>query len=170
MTTDPMADATPRANIYFAGPLFTHAECRWNREIALALETLGYVVSLPQRLVADLVTLGAPLPTEEIFDRLVRQIREVDVVVAVLDGPDPDSGTAFECGLAYAWGTPVIGVRTDLRRGGDHAARDVNLMLAHGCAAIVKVGPDDDPSAVTGLAERLSVAMDHLPRASGDEG
>jgi len=116
MTTDPMADATPRANIYFAGPLFTHAECRWNREIALALETLGYVVSLPQRLVADLVTLGAPLPTEEIFDRLVRQIREVDVVVAVLDGPD------------------------------------------------------DDPSAVTGLAERLSVAMDHLPRASGDEG
>jgi len=36
------------------------------------------------------------------------------VLVAIMDGPDPDSGTARECG--YAFGKkPIVLVRTDLR-------------------------------------------------------
>ncbi len=148
--------------VYFAGPLFTHAEQQWNATLAAVLETLGYRVLLPQRLVADLLEPGQPLPTEAMFELLVGRIREADAVVAILDGADPDSGTSFECGVAFALGTPVVGVRTDLRRGGDHPERDVNLMLAHGCVALVKLSPGVEPD-VADLAQRLSAALGATP-------
>jgi len=50
-----------------------------------------------------------------------------DIVVAVIDGADADSGTAWEMGYAYAHNKPVIAVRTDFRRVGMH--EQVNLML-----------------------------------------
>jgi nucleoside 2-deoxyribosyltransferase len=56
--------------------------------------------------------------------------------VAILDGPDVDSGTAFEVGYACAKGKPVIGLKTDMRvfaRG-----EEVNNMLAQGVQVIVK--------------------------------
>jgi len=47
---------------------------------------------------------------------------------------DPDSGTSFECGLAYALGIPIVAVRTDFRAGGDalpgQRLATINLMLA----------------------------------------
>jgi nucleoside 2-deoxyribosyltransferase len=49
-----------------------------------------------------------------------------DIVVAVLDGVDVDSGTAWEIGYAYAKGKPVIGLRTDFRTLSDGV---VNLMV-----------------------------------------
>ena len=157
--------ASPGSFVYFAGPLFTHAEQRWNASLAAALETFGHRVLLPQRLVADLIEPERPLPTAAMFELLVDRIREADAVVAVLDGADPDSGTCFECGAAFAWGTPIVGLRTDLRRGGDHPDRDVNLMLAHGCAALVKLLPDDKPD-LTGLAQRISSALTSLSSLS----
>tara|TARA_B100000029_G_scaffold11597_1_gene12346 strand:- start:274 stop:744 length:471 start_codon:yes stop_codon:yes gene_type:complete len=150
--------ASPGPLVYFAGPLFTHAEQRWNASLAAELDALGYRVLLPQRLVADLIEPGRPLPTEAMFQLLVERIREAAAVVAVLDGADPDSGTCFECGAAFAWGTPVVGLRTDLRRGGDHPERDVNLMLAHGCATLLNLPPDAEPD-VAAVARRLAAAL-----------
>ena len=154
-----------RPTLYLAGPLFTQAERRWNAGLAAALETLGHRVLLPQRLADESIEPGQPLPTAEIFGLLVDRIRETDVIVAVLDGADADSGTSFECGVAWAWGRPVVGLRTDLRRGGDHADRDVNLMLAHGCATLVKLGADPDLVDTAGLAQRVSAAISLLPVA-----
>jgi nucleoside 2-deoxyribosyltransferase len=51
-------------------------------------------------------------------------------VLAVLDGVDVDSGTAAEIGYAMARGRPVVGLRTDLRPGGDNTATPVNLQVA----------------------------------------
>jgi hypothetical protein len=49
-----------------------------------------------------------------IFSTDVGGIDWADALVAILDGPDPDSGTAWECG--YAFGKkPVVLVRTDFR-------------------------------------------------------
>ena len=49
-------------------------------------------------------------------------------MLAVLDGPDVDSGTAAEIGWAAAHDTPVIGLRTDFRLA-DHEAAAVNLQV-----------------------------------------
>jgi nucleoside 2-deoxyribosyltransferase len=60
-----------------------------------------------------------------------RLIRSVDMLVAVLDGVDVDSGTAGEIGFAYALGKPVYGLRTDFRVTGDNEAAGINLQLRY---------------------------------------
>ena len=57
-----------------------------------------------------------------------RLLGEAAAVLAVLDGPDVDSGTAAEVGWAAASGLPVIGLRTDFRLA-DHEAALVNLQV-----------------------------------------
>ena len=47
-----------------------------------------------------------------------------------MDGPDPDSGTAWECGYAFAKGKPVVCYRTDFRISGDTKGAPYNLMLS----------------------------------------
>jgi nucleoside 2-deoxyribosyltransferase len=58
-------------------------------------------------------------------------IRKADMLVAVLDGIDVDSGTAGEMGFAYGLGKPVFGLRTDWRMTGDNEAAGVNLQLRY---------------------------------------
>ena len=55
-----------------------------------------------------------------------RAIRDSDVVLAILDGVDVDSGTASEIGFAAAIDLPVFGLRTDIRRTGENEASIVN--------------------------------------------
>jgi len=54
-------------------------------------------------------------------------LERADIVIAVLDGPDVDSGTAWEIGYAYARGKPIIGVRTDTRT--FMGSTSVNIMV-----------------------------------------
>jgi nucleoside 2-deoxyribosyltransferase len=77
-------------------------------------------------------------------------------VLAVLDGPDVDSGTASEIGWAAAQKVPVIGLRTDFRLA-DHEAAPVNLQV-------------EDFITVSGgrLVTTLPAALDAL--AAADEG
>lgn len=56
------------------------------------------------------------MSTKQIFAQDVEGIDWADVVVANMDGPDPDSGTSWECGYAYRK-KPVILFRTDFRAG-----------------------------------------------------
>ncbi len=58
-------------------------------------------------------------------------IRTADMLVAVLDGIDVDSGTAGEMGFAYGLGKQVFGLRTDWRMTGDNEAAGVNLQLRY---------------------------------------
>lgn len=115
--------------IYWAGPLFTLAERNWNVEATTLLQELGYEVWLPQE--------------KEPRDKTAYSIFKMDVegldwatmVVAVMDGPDPDSGTCWECGYAFAKGLPIVTVRTDFRNAGDIEDARINLML-HASATI----------------------------------
>jgi nucleoside 2-deoxyribosyltransferase len=68
---------------------------------------------------------------EEIGRRNVALIEAADAVIALLDGPDVDSGTAAEIGYAAALGRPIVGWRTDLRRAGENDGTPVNLQIAH---------------------------------------
>jgi len=122
--------------IYIASPLFTQAERRWNSQLADALEERGHSVSLPQVIVRDLISPDGTFQADGLFQALTRELRDADVIVAVFDGADVDSGTSWECGFAFALGKPIVALRTDIRRGGD-SPTDVNLMLAESATSIV---------------------------------
>jgi nucleoside 2-deoxyribosyltransferase len=54
-----------------------------------------------------------------------------DIVLAVLDGVDVDSGTAAEIGYAYARKKLIIGYRGDFRLSADNEGGIVNLQVEH---------------------------------------
>lgn len=115
--------------IYWAGPLFTAAERQWNVEATQLLSELGYEIWLPQEKEPREKTAFS------IFEVDKQGIDWADIVVAVMDGPDPDSGTCWECGYAFGKNKPVITVRTDFRNNGDIEDAKFNLML-HASAAV----------------------------------
>jgi len=92
--------------IYFAGPLFSEAERRFNLALTQRLEALGYEVFLPQRDGAerDRPTYDAMTPEErrQAMFRLDRsRILDSDVFLFVLDGRVPDEGACVELGIAH---------------------------------------------------------------------
>lgn len=119
--------------LYLAAPLFTQAERIFNAMLAQELRAFGHKVWLPQdqepreRAAAD------------IFAMDVSGIDNSDLLVANMDGPDPDSGTSFECGYAFARLKPVIAFRTDLRGISDGGLAPFNIMLAVSPAALLQV-------------------------------
>jgi len=54
-----------------------------------------------------------------------------DLVFAVLDGVDVDSGTAAEIGYAFAHGKPIVGYRGDFRLSADNDGSIVNLQVEY---------------------------------------
>lgn len=113
-------------NIYLAGPLFTSAERTWNRVVAAGLRARGHRVFVPQE------NEPRELTSANIFEHDMGGMRGADVVVANLDGPIADDGTAWECGWMKGQGRPVVGYRTDFRSAeGDVAP--VNVMLYESC-------------------------------------
>jgi nucleoside 2-deoxyribosyltransferase len=119
--------------IYLAGPLFTLAEQRFNVELARFLESEGFEVFLPQEHEPRSKT------AKSIFEMDVAALDWADMVVACMDGPDPDSGTAWECGYAYAKGKPIVCYRTDFRISGDTKGAPYNLMLTESAAARIEL-------------------------------
>ena len=151
-------------NLYLAGPLFTQAERDWNIRLAERLTGAGHSVFLPQVEVKSIATLDA----ETIFRVDVDGVRSADAVVAILDGADPDSGTSFECGLAFALGLPIVVVRTDFRAGGDALPGQklaiVNLMLSQAATAVVaRIDPGGN---LDELASDLILALKTLPAST----
>jgi len=130
--------------VYLAAPLFTCAERDFNERLALAIENCGSIkMILPQRCAAELPN-GPDFP-QRMFHCALEDIDECDMVIAVLDGADADSGTCVEIGYAKGIGKRVIGVRTDLRVSED---RGLNLMVANICSELVFV-----PAATTSPEE-----------------
>jgi nucleoside 2-deoxyribosyltransferase len=122
--------------VYLAGPLFTNAERTWNEWLAGALRKRGFSVILPQAEVSRHIS-PAGIDFAAIFAMCLEGVRSANVIVAVFDGVEVDSGTAFECGYAYSRGIPIIGVRTDLRSGGEEDG--LNAMLRRCCQELVSV-------------------------------
>jgi nucleoside 2-deoxyribosyltransferase len=108
--------------LYFAGPLFTTPERTWNADVVAGLRAAAHEVFLPQEKEVGLSAAG-------IFRADLAGIHAADALLAVVDGADPDSGTSWEVGYAYASGTPIVLVRTDIRAG-DGLASSVNAMVA----------------------------------------
>jgi nucleoside 2-deoxyribosyltransferase len=120
--------------IYLAGPLFTPYERAYLDECAARLRADGFEVFVPheQALALD------NTPADVIFTKDWDGLYNADAVLAVLDGPQTDDGTACEIGIFYAlmlWNTNkkgIVGLLTDLRgtRGGE--GHGLNLFV-QGC-------------------------------------
>jgi Nucleoside 2-deoxyribosyltransferase len=130
--------------IYLAAPLFSEAEKHYNRYVRDLLRQAGYDVYLPQEQGED-----ARRRTKEddrtIFTGHLRTLDQAQMVIAICDGADSDSGTAWEAGYAYAKGIPVIALRTDNRMIGPE--RMINLMLEQSAHVVMSI---------EGLLQRLS--------------
>jgi len=126
--------------VYLAGPLFTLAEQHFNAALARFLEAEGFEVWVPQENEPRSKTAAA------IFRMDVAALDWAEMVVACMDGPDPDSGTAWECGYAYAKGKPVICYRTDFRITGDTKGAPYNLMLSESATARIEMPFRGDPA------------------------
>ncbi len=120
--------------IFIAGPLFSQAEREFNAKLDELLRKNGFETILPQRDIGEV--WKTDINYRKIYEMDLRAIEEADVVVAVLDGPDVDSGTAFEIGYATAKGKPVVGLKTDIRTFAQ--MEEVNNMILQSVRKIVK--------------------------------
>jgi nucleoside 2-deoxyribosyltransferase len=134
--------------IYMAGSLFSAAERSFNRRLRDSLEQYGYEVWLPQE--HEPRKRGA----REIFLTDVRGLDRSDVVVANMDGPDPDSGTCWECGYAYKK-KPIIVYRTDFRSSGDTKTTPYNLMLTESADVRLDLPFKDEKQTARAIHEAL---------------
>jgi nucleoside 2-deoxyribosyltransferase len=111
--------------VYLAAPLFSGAELDFNRMLRDEIKKAGFDVFLPQE---DSNNIKDKKNRQKIiFDKNLAAIDKADILVAVVDGADADSGTSWEIGYAYALGKPVLGLRTDFRTLGIEGT--VNLMI-----------------------------------------
>lgn len=118
--------------MYLAGPLFTPYERGFLDECAARIRAAGIEVFVPhEHALADTETEPA-----SIFAQDLDGLAAANAVVALLDGPAVDDGTACEIGLFHglALADPgkkgTIGLLTDFRGAG--GGRRVNLFV-HGC-------------------------------------
>jgi nucleoside 2-deoxyribosyltransferase/uncharacterized protein YbbK (DUF523 family) len=115
-----------RYHIYLAAPLFSEAERSYNRFIEELLKKNFFEVYLPQQ-AGDDSEIRDKAEQDLIFSKNLKALESADIIVAIIDGADADSGTSWEMGYAFARGKRVIGLRTDFRRSGHY--EKVNFML-----------------------------------------
>ncbi len=120
--------------VYFAGPLFTPYERAFIDECAARLRAEGIDVFVPHE---NALASGDTSPAT-IFAKDWKGLSEANAVVALLDGPTVDDGTACEIGMFYALmqNDPakkgIVGLLTDLRSTLGHEGHGLNLFV-EGC-------------------------------------
>lgn len=109
-------------DVYISGPLFTPAERGYLEQIDNLCQTIGLSNYLPHRDAG--FGPAREKQAEHYFNQDMLMLRNVRCVVAVVNGADIDSGTAWEIGFAYSSGKYLIGIREDVRD------TEINPMLA----------------------------------------
>jgi nucleoside 2-deoxyribosyltransferase len=137
--------------IYMAGPLFTLGERMFNAELASRLRAAGYEVFLPQEIEQRDAT------SKTIFYVDVVGIDWCDVVLGCMDGPDPDSGTCWECGSVFRQ-KPVVLYRTDIRQEAPPFG-PYNLMLTQSAERVLDLQWKD----IDTVAALIGAVLEALP-------
>lgn len=134
-----------RRKIYLASPLGFSCEGETYRsKIRVQLMELAFEVLDPwecagqfEQEVKDSYALDSTITRTTVFENLairigtanIDMIDRSDIIVAVLDGTEPDSGTVAELGYAVGRGKRVYGLRTDVRDSGDFPGLPINLQV-----------------------------------------
>lgn len=97
--------------VYIAGKLGSQSEKEFLEKIAKVCEDLGFEIFLPHRDVGLAETID---DVEKIFKGDIEEgFKDINLVVASLEGLHVGAGTAWELGYAYAKNIPCIGIKTD---------------------------------------------------------
>ncbi len=102
--------------VYLAGPCFGTADLALNAENARSLRILGVDVRVPQVFAEDEARASN---WKRVRELCLHHLEASDIVLANLDGPDIDSGTAYEIAMAVAWEKEILAVRSDTRLAGE---------------------------------------------------
>lgn len=97
--------------VYIAGKLRTESEREFVEKIDYLCKELGFDTFLPHR---DVGLANGMKDVKNVFKGdIIDGFKDVNLVVAILDGLHVGAGTAWELGYAYAKGIPAIGIKTD---------------------------------------------------------
>lgn len=97
--------------VYIAGKLCTKSEREFLEKIDKICKSLDFDTFLPHR---DVGLAEGVQDVEKIFrGDVIEGFRDINLVLAVLEGFHVGAGTAWELGYAYAKGIPAIGIKTD---------------------------------------------------------
>ena len=155
--------------VYLAGPSgFFEAGLLWHNSVLVpAVREAGLTPSDPW---ADPSPISDVLASMEFGPRRREALRVANLeqgrydlalidrsaaVLASLDGPDVDSGTALEIGYGFARGLLIVGLRTDVRICADNEGGVVNLMIETCIASSGGILTRSLDEAVAFLAKRL---------------
>jgi nucleoside 2-deoxyribosyltransferase len=130
--------------VYFASPMFNHAEKEFNLRITKVLEDYGYQVFLPQRDGIEAAKLEGKTEDElitMIFALDSTEVKKADIVFMNIDGRVPDEGACVELGMAYGIGKRCYGFKTDTHS--VELGLDMNPMIS-GCMIRIFKNPDGD--------------------------
>ncbi|NCO11503.1 hypothetical protein CO038_04690 [Candidatus Pacearchaeota archaeon CG_4_9_14_0_2_um_filter_39_13] len=96
---------------YIAGKIRSENERQFLEKIDQVCKGIGLETFLPHR---DVGLAKGMYDVERIFEGDIKKgFKDIDLVVAVLDGLHVGAGTAWELGYAYAKGIPCVGIKTD---------------------------------------------------------
>ncbi len=111
--------------IYLASPLFTDYERKKVQTVASFLRRVGHEVYVPmEHTIENAWELPNHQWARKVFEEDIKAIQEADAVYCIYYGLYSDSGTAWECGYAYALGKPVRLI--------DESNEEVSLMVVNG--------------------------------------
>jgi nucleoside 2-deoxyribosyltransferase len=141
-----IAKSGAEVRVYLAGPLgFSEAGMAFHKEeivsvfTALKYEILDPWQLTPSSTIAPILQMPYGEPKRAAWAALnpkigatnAAAIGSCDLVFAVLDGTDVDSGTASEIGYAFALGKRILGYRGDFRLSADNEGSTVNLQVEY---------------------------------------
>lgn len=117
--------------VYLASPFFNEKENKIYEKVIKELRSEGHDVFVPkEHEIPNAWDLPNAIWAESVFAVDVLGIQKCDVVVVLNFGMYSDSGTAWECGYAYALGKDVVNVLC--------GEGNFSLMMLNGCNTYIK--------------------------------
>lgn len=117
--------------VYLASPFFNDEENKYYEKMIKMLRDEGHKVFVPkEHEIPNAWDLPNAVWGENVFAVDILGIQKCDVVVVLNHGMYSDSGTAWECGYAYALGKDVVNVLC--------GEGNYSLMMLNGCNTYVK--------------------------------
>ncbi len=141
--------------IYFAGPLFTPYERSYIDQCANVMRAAKMEVFVPHE-----IPLPDPVTSKFIFDLDAKEILSANVVLALLDGPMVDDGTASEIGIFWAdmrhdpKKKGIIGLVTDTR-----VIRDRNMIDGKGINLFIRGCIEDVGEVVNSFDQAFDILL-----------
>lgn len=117
--------------VYLASPFFNDEENKYYEKMIKMLRDEGHKVFVPkEHEIPNAWDLPNAIWGESVFAVDILGIQKSDIVVVLNHGMYSDSGTAWECGYAYALGKDVVNVLC--------GEGNFSLMMLNGCNTYIK--------------------------------